>query len=479
MMSDVAVPLISHVRSALLDENGRGVVVAVSGGSDSVGLLRLLNDARKDLRLSVAHLDHGTRGDAGRADASFVADLAESLGLPFDLGHWSPLRAGHFEADARKARYAWLVEIARKRGAALVAIGHTRDDQAETILHRVLRGTGLRGLAGIPSRRELADGVTLIRPLLEASRAEVRAYLATIGQTFRDDASNADLCRTRNRIRHDLLPKLAAEYNPNVVEALARLGRIAQGVEGLLDLHRDAALVSADALAIVLRCEPLRPLSLSIRAEVIRSAWHRAAWPEQSMTADHWIGLARAVDRIESRFSTAYGIDVGNAAGLLRLTRERADRESPASPMPLTLPGQIVWNTIPIEAVLDGPETPETGREVIDFDQLDPFETEDGRPVLMVRAPQDGDRLDPLGLDGRTQALNDFFRGRGVSKADRATVPLVVDRRGIAWVVGHRIAHRVRVTSATRRRLLLRQTIGPPVASPLAGIGLYKSWRIC
>src|SRR5436309_8682673 len=148
---------------------GPAWVVAVSGGGDSVGLLRALHEVapRAGLTLSVAHLDHGARGDASRADASFVADLAGTLGLPFDLGHWAATRPGHFEADARRARYAWLAGVARARGSRHVAVGQTLDDQAETVLHRIVRGTGLRGLAGIPSRRSLAPGVALVRPLLE------------------------------------------------------------------------------------------------------------------------------------------------------------------------------------------------------------------------------------------------------------------------------------------------------------------------
>src|SRR5262245_35132916 len=119
---------------------GESWVVAVSGGGDSVGLLRLLHQLAPahGLTLSVAHLDHGVRGEAARGDALFAAELASSLGLPIDLGRWQPHRPGHFEADARRARYDWLIEVARQRGASVVAVGHTRDDQAETILHRIL-----------------------------------------------------------------------------------------------------------------------------------------------------------------------------------------------------------------------------------------------------------------------------------------------------------------------------------------------------
>src|SRR5206468_2896460 len=170
-----------------------------------------------------AHLAPGRRGEGGRADAAFVEALAGSLGLPFDLGRWEPTRPAHFEADARRARYQWLAGVASARGAGVVAVGHTRDDQAETVLFRVLRGTGVRGLAGIPARRALGAGLTPARPLLDVAHEEIIAYLAELGQPFRHDATNSDLSRTRARLRHDLLPKLAADYNPAVASALARL----------------------------------------------------------------------------------------------------------------------------------------------------------------------------------------------------------------------------------------------------------------
>ncbi len=215
---------------------GRSWLVAVSGGSDSVGLLRLLHRSGEPLglRLSVAHLDHGVRGAEARADAEFVGALASSLGLPFYLGTWQPTRAAHFEADARQARYDWLAEIAKGPAAAdVIATGHTRDDQAETILHRILRGTGMRGLSGIPTHRVLCSRppLRLVRPLLGVSRGEIRDYLGSMNQVFCEDMSNADQSRTRARIRQDLLPKLAAEYNPEIVDALVRLGSLASSLE--------------------------------------------------------------------------------------------------------------------------------------------------------------------------------------------------------------------------------------------------------
>ncbi len=258
-------------------------VVAVSGGGDSVGLLRVLHQLAPSagLRLSVAHLDHGVRGEAARADAAFVAELAASLGLPFDLGHWEPSRPGHFESDARRARYDWLAEIARSREAGVVAVGHTRDDQAETILHRILRGTGPRGLAGIPARRPLVaePKIQLARPLLEVSRQEIRDYLQGLGQPCREDASNADLTRTRARIRHDLLPRLAAEYNPKVADAIVRLGKLAEAsrraIEGDVRELAASVVITRNSECLVLKPPVLRSFPAFLRAEVLRRALAR------------------------------------------------------------------------------------------------------------------------------------------------------------------------------------------------------------
>ena len=166
----------------------------------------------------------------------FVAELAGSLGLPFDLGHWRPERPAHFEADAREARYAWLAEVARRRGASVVAVGHTRDDQAETILHRIVRGTGPRGLAGIPRRAgRWARGSRSSGRCSTSAARSCGPTSRAIGQPWREDATNADLDRTRARVRHDLLPRLASDFNPDVAEALVRLGALTRSAVAALD----------------------------------------------------------------------------------------------------------------------------------------------------------------------------------------------------------------------------------------------------
>ncbi len=442
-------------------------VVAVSGGGDSVGLLRVLCELAEplSLSLSVAHLDHGVRGDAARADALFVAELAQSLGLPVDLARWRPDRAGHFEADARRARYDWLTQVARGRGAGAVAVGHTRDDQAETILHRILRGTGPRGLAGIPSRRSLAKdpGLFLVRPLLQVWRREIREYLAAIGQPFREDETNAALTGTRGRIRNDLMPKLGAEYNPAVGEALLRLGELSGSLARTIEREALAAARSATVTAaehtVVLKRGVLRGTSGFMRAEILRRLWRQAGWPERSMSAARWRRLAALTGKegeIERRVIGA-SVEVWSD-GLYVVLRRSSQTEAsavaharPGGEIPLAIPGQtdVSWAGCSVHASTEG-FAGDGPVETVDFDRV--------AGGLFIRAPLAGDRFDPLGMGGKTMALADFFRGRRVARERRVHTPLLCDQAGIIWVGGHRIAERVKATERTEHVLTLRLT---------------------
>lgn len=308
-------PLIEKEFTAFLNPYaGQAVVVAVSGGADSVCLLRLFSKFKVSLKLEVyvGHLNHHARGPVSDADSAFVVSLSKMLNLPVHLGDWHPARDSHFEADARRARYEWLAEVASREGAGLVATGHTRDDQVETILHRIVRGTGLRGLAGIPSTRPLAAGVRLIRPLLRTRREEIRAYLRMIGQDWREDATNADQSRARSRIRHELLPLLRKGYNPKVDEALINLGDLARSSDDALDAWIRAWLaknqVTMRQSCLRLPADALRKQSPHIRIEIIRWIWREAGWPQQRLTASHWKSLGALVDHSGSEIDLVMGI---------------------------------------------------------------------------------------------------------------------------------------------------------------------------
>jgi tRNA(Ile)-lysidine synthase len=216
------------------------ILLAISGGADSVALLRAMAALKTGGagRLAVAHFNHQLRPEADD-DQQFVVDLCDRLGVTCEVertavNDLATQSGGGLEATARWARYRFLEAVAGRLGARFVVTAHTADDQAETILHRILRGTGVRGLAGMARARPLGHA-TLIRPLLGIRREELRAYLDELGQPHRSDRSNLDVRFTRNRIRRELLPRLQRRFNPDVVEALLRLGNLAGDAQAVVN----------------------------------------------------------------------------------------------------------------------------------------------------------------------------------------------------------------------------------------------------
>jgi len=277
------------------------VLVAVSGGPDSVALLRALVCLSPDggRHFAVAHFNHGWRGGASDADERFVVELAESLGLECHVDR-QPREASStpdgLEAAARDARYKFLTLTAERLGIRYVATGHTADDQAETILHHILRGTSISGLSGMSRLRLLSPAVTLVRPLLEVSRADVLTYLATLGQEWREDVTNADRALTRNRIRHELLPLLASDYAPGVVDSLLRLGQVASQVQAMIGPLAtellDRAKYSCSESELVLDCDVLHAKPIHLVREMLVEAWRRQQWRRQAMGLREWQQLA-------------------------------------------------------------------------------------------------------------------------------------------------------------------------------------------
>jgi tRNA(Ile)-lysidine synthase len=224
--------VLRYIRERRLLQSGERVAVACSGGADSVALLHILIELRETLGivLSVAHFHHHIRGAEADADQQFVAEMAARLQLQFHSGAGdAPARSAaqkvSLETSARELRHEWFAELIEQGKADKIATAHTLDDQAETVLMRILRGSGVRGLAGIAP---VHNTKRLIRPLLTTSRHEIVAYLKQLGQSWREDSSNLDLSHTRNRVRHALLPLLEREFNPAIRETLADLAELAQ-----------------------------------------------------------------------------------------------------------------------------------------------------------------------------------------------------------------------------------------------------------
>lgn len=283
-----------HVRQS-------SVLVGVSGGADSVALLCGLHALRNEFELSlyVAHLNHKLRGSASDADAVWVEQLAGSLPAPVEIGSVATdLASGQLgvEEAARNARHQFLDEVAARVGSPTIALAHTSDDQVETVLHHLFRGTGLSGLRGIPADRLLPNGIRIVRPMLSIRRKLIEAYLGEIGQDFRTDATNTDTSLTRNWLRHELLPQVRSHYGEKVDSSLIRLSDQAAEVEATLATLAgrllDRSLLDAQPETVRLDVRPFADEPRHLVREAFVQLWQRQQWPRQSMGFSEWNRLA-------------------------------------------------------------------------------------------------------------------------------------------------------------------------------------------
>lgn len=427
-------------RHAML-AGGETVLVAVSGGADSVGLLSVLYALAPAWRLTlrVLHVDHGLRADSGR-DADFVRALGARLGVAVDVERVR-IGPGSVEAAARTARYAALEAWADRLGADRIALGHTADDQAETVLMRLLDGAGVRGLAAIPPVRG-----RVIRPLLEVRGRMLRDTLTTAGQEWLEDPTNRDPKFLRNRVRHELLPLLAASYRADIVASLAGVARLARESADALD--RGAALelervAAVDADAMTLPRAALAALPVSVAAEVLRQAVARfgsraplRAWAHRGLRRV----LAATPPRRPFRLG---GVSVEVSGDRIRVGARPA---TPLADRALAVPGRVELPEI--GRVLEARRLPAAGYVVPRGRDRVAFDAAELPDVLTVRARRRGDRFDAFGAEERR--LKSLLIDAKVPRWERARLPLVEARGRILWLAGLRRGAAAPVTAATR-----------------------------
>jgi tRNA(Ile)-lysidine synthase len=479
-------------RDHVLFQPGSSVVVAVSGGADSVCLLHLLlrHAPSWQLTVHVAHLDHALRPTSAE-DAAFVAQLAASWGVPF---HGRRLQPGQLSADgdnleaaARQVRYQFLAEVAHTvaptMDLAVIAVAHTVNDQAETLLLHLLRGSGLTGLAGMRPRQRLAitEGAEvedtpstpwLVRPLLDGTRTQILRYLETHGLPWREDPTNRDLNLTRNWLRHEILPRLA-QHNPAIHSSLARTATIlAAEAERAAEMDQLAfAQVSADRSSgdrVILDLSAFLELDVATQRGVLRCAWAQFPVPVEALTFAHIEKLRRDLSQRRGHAGPrplAAGIAWSVVGDLLSLHRQDVLSIVPDHPFfdqgwrsePLPIPGEIRHGDWVLRATVSGIESLPTDWRI----NRDPWQVYLDRARIgdpQLATPQPGQRLAPLGMEGRHKALGDLFTDCKIPPALRAGWPLIVDGEDgeILWVCGVQPAHRARITAQTERILHLR-----------------------
>lgn len=495
-------------RHALLPESGR-VIVAVSGGADSLCLLGVLDElcgpgkAWPQIELVVAHLDHGLRGNLAEADAAWVAELASQLGWrcrvgKVNLASPSPSDTNGVARDewrgledaARRARYAFLRDAAREEQATRICVGHTADDQAETLVLHWLRGSGLTGLTGM---RPIAHGIA--RPLLGLRRGATHAYCASRSWEPREDATNADERFVRNRIRHSLMPALKS-FNPNLVPTLVRNAEVLAEDESFLEtaaadaLEEIAGSVTEDE--VTLDTTRLAALAPAVRRRVLRQAAALLKGNAYNLDAGH-IALMAALVAVN-----ASGSAVELPGGLLATTtpdRLTVRRREPAAKRTRPHAEKSVSVALPIPGVVELPASgwrvratlldaeagalppglevwlragePETTPAVENLEPAAGTAADVGRAqlrayldadaagdTLSVRFWQPGDRFRPLGMTSERK-VQDYFVDAKVPRGERRHIPLVWGASHLLWIAGHRLDDRVRLTPATRRVLAL------------------------
>jgi tRNA(Ile)-lysidine synthase len=445
--------------------SGDRVVVALSGGPDSTALLAALK-AALPLRLVAAHLDHGLRDPAAcERDRASAEAVAGRLGVPFESGQ-EDTRAeakrrgtGSLEAAARAVRYRFLGEVADRHDARIVAVGHTASDQAETVLMRIVRGTGLRGLGGMPRKRRLSrqrPDVLVVRPLLDLTRDDVLAYVADRELPVVHDASNDDPSFTRNRIRQDVLPLLRAVGNPEVDAALLRLADQARAASRTLDrlagdlLHRAAEGEERWDVASLRDADPaVRSRALSLLVSAYAPA--RAA-------AKHVHALERVLRR-GGATELPGRVLLRAEDGLLRRAQAQDTEDEPSVALSLEVPGQVCDEAarLRFSARVVDRGAPGLVVEGADPARVALLDAERAAGALAVRRRRAGDRFWPLGAPGR-RSLKRFFIDQKVPRHARGSIPVVtLDGRPV-WVVGHRIDDTFRITPTTARVLELRVT---------------------
>ncbi len=435
---------------------GDKVVVAVSGGPDSMALLDVLLQLkdRLGIKLHVAHLNHRLRGTQSDADAEFVRQLASRLGLAAtvegrDVPGFIRKQGLSQEEGAREVRYQFLQEVAKGVGATKIATAHNLDDQAETVLFRLLRGAGRRGLSGIPSVR---DGL-FIRPLLGTSRKQIEEYLTQRGLSFRCDPSNADLSYARNKIRHQLLPLLKKNYNPDIVTTLARTAEILRDEDDFLEeqisqVHASSVKQKTNR-KIILDINRLSDYHICLRRRVLRNILQQLLGKEGYPEFGQVEQLVQLAGSESGWIQIASELRAQRCGNLLIMKTGKVPpfQKRVGIPAEVEIPELNAWiSTQVLKAEQFREKLPQVGSQTAFFD-LDTLCGE-----LQVRNRRPGDSFQPLGLRGHKK-VKDLLIDRKVPKILRDEVLVLTDQEKIVWVIGVEINALCKLTPRTQRRL--------------------------
>ena len=445
-------------------EKGDRLIVGVSAGVDSMVLLHLLNAYREAFPLSliVAHVNHGLRPEESEKEADLVQKESERLGFPFEYGQFNVKEfqklSGFSPQDAaRKIRFQFFNDLLKKHHAKKIALGHNADDQVETILLRLIRGSGLQGLKGI---LPLRDG-KVIRPLLEVWREEIESFAIEKGIHFRLDSSNLKHDYLRNRIRLALIPSMEREYQPNFKKILLRTSAILREENDYLEKGAEETyqtIVQESKNTLSFKFSEYQSLHQTIQWRIIRKMMEILC--AQGMVVEEREGSD--VRQIHQRLhqpppsfilELSHGVWIEKRYDRVELGRG-AVRPFPPFEVELISPGRTMIEELEKEIVIEEVNRAQfrEDRESLTMAFMD---YENLQFPLRVRNFRPGDRFHPLGMKG-TQKLKEFFIDHKVPRFERPKIPLLISGEMIVWIVGYRIDERVKVTEKTKRVLKVK-----------------------
>ncbi|MDK2811100.1 MAG: tRNA(Ile)-lysidine synthase [Petroclostridium sp.] len=448
-------------------QNGDKIVVGVSGGPDSVCLLHVLNLLKDEyqIKLYAAHLNHQLRGQAAEQDAAYVKELCEKLQVPVyiksvDIRQLSKERAISEEVAGREERYAFFFKIARQVGARKIAVAQNMNDQAETVLMRFIRGTGLEGLSGIKPVRE--DGV--VRPLLETDREAIEQYCQENGLNPRLDETNLKSIYTRNKIRLDLIPYIIKEHNSGFIQTAAKTAELIREDNDFIKDFVNNMIekqLRADSKGIYIPVTFLLNQHLAIQRRVIRKAIDILKGNTANIEYKHIEEIVQMVNGKNTGKNIGKALDlpeglrmeiVYNDVYLFR--KGDSDKKNNSFYYPLKLDQQIFIKEInmTVTAYVSAKENLKN-IELNDFTKAFDYNVINEEIYIRNRLP--GDKFTPLGMDG-TKKLKDFFIDLKVPRNKRDKVPIVATDKDILWVVGYRINDKYKCTNKTADVLIIQ-----------------------
>jgi len=442
---------------------GQRILVAVSGGIDSVVLIRCLFQIRKELGISllVGHFNHQLRGKDACRDEEFVKRLAQKLKLPFIVGRGDVrCHAAHFhmslEEAARALRYDFFVRIAQERSIEAIALGHTVDDQAETVLIRLVKGTGLRGLSAIRPILHYKRGC-FIRPLIRIKRNEIIHYARRKGITHREDKTNKSLKFLRNKVRHRLLPLLEKQFNPQIKEALARLASSAdtdmQYVMGAAHALLKQVIRKKEPQRIVLQRKKFLQYHPALCYRIIEEVL-RMVSPQSTLDFEQWHYFWHHVSRSRKTQMTIGGnvaiiIQYNDIVVLRHETHKNDFCAFLDVHKVITVPNAHMRFAC---TLVNKDNINITHRKSIEY-----FDATHVTFPLLIRTRVEGDRFKPLGMKGRKK-IKDFFIAKKIPQYKRDSIPLILSGHDIIWVVPYGIADDYKITSSTKKALRVSVT---------------------